>query len=56
MQGTPSLYFEATRDTATGEEILYDYSGRRRNAVDQYPWLTNCSTVSKRKLECYVLW
>ena len=41
VQGTPGLYFEAMRDISTGEEILYDYNDRRRNAVDQYPWLIN---------------
>ena len=41
VQGTPNIYFEATRDITIGEEILYDYNDRRRDVTDQYPWLTN---------------
>ena len=36
---SPRLVFFATRRIEEGEEILYDYSERRKTVIDSNPWL-----------------
>ncbi|CAG7722770.1 unnamed protein product [Allacma fusca] len=38
-QGIPRLILVAKRDIEIGEEILYDYGDRRKNAIRHHPWL-----------------
>ena len=33
--------FEATRDIAGGEEVLYDYNDRRKTIIEHHPWLSS---------------
>uniref|UniRef100_A0A2C9JW09 [histone H4]-lysine(20) N-methyltransferase n=1 Tax=Biomphalaria glabrata TaxID=6526 RepID=A0A2C9JW09_BIOGL len=35
----PYLYLVASRDILTGEELTYDYGDRRKEAIEQHPWL-----------------
>lgn len=37
--GIPYIYFEAIRDIAAGEELLYDYGERRKEMLIVHPWL-----------------
>ena len=41
INGEPHLYFEATRDIACGEEVLYDYNDRRKTIIEHHPWLSS---------------
>ncbi|XP_041956902.1 lysine methyltransferase 5Ab [Alosa sapidissima] len=37
--GTPHLILVASRDIRSGEELLYDYGDRSREAIAAHPWL-----------------
>ena len=39
MNGTPRIYFQATRDLTPGDELLYDYGERRKDIIKANPWL-----------------
>ncbi|KAM3867496.1 lysine methyltransferase 5Ab [Diretmus argenteus] len=39
MDGTPHLFFEASRDIEAEEELLYDYGDRSKTAISAHPWL-----------------
>jgi len=41
VQGIPRLILVAKRDIEAGEEVLYDYGDRRKNAIRHHPWLTH---------------
>lgn len=40
VDGLPRLCFFATGDIEAGEELLYDYGDRRKDAIISYPWLS----------------
>lgn len=40
-KGVPHLIFVALRDIRPGEEVLYDYGERDRNAIKSNPWLAS---------------
>lgn len=35
----PRLFFKASRDIKSGEELCYDYGERDKSIVDDHPWL-----------------
>jgi len=39
VNGTPRIVFLASRDIASGEELLYDYGDRRKAALEFNDWL-----------------
>lgn len=39
IEGTPHLILVASRDIKLGEELLYDYGDRSREALAAHPWL-----------------
>ena len=39
VDGLPHLYFQAMRDIEEGEELLYDYGDRSKEALEHCPWL-----------------
>ncbi|KAL2092648.1 hypothetical protein ACEWY4_012446 [Coilia grayii] len=39
IKGTPHLILVASRDIKSGEELLYDYGDRSRDAIAAHPWL-----------------
>lgn len=39
VKNLPHLILVAARDIAVGEELLYDYGDRSRDAVEANPWL-----------------
>lgn len=39
VDGTPRLFFIATKDIARGEELLVDYGDRRKDVMEENPWL-----------------
>ena len=39
IEGTPHLYFQASRDIPVGEELCYDYGDHSKVSRNEYPWL-----------------
>ena len=41
FEGRPRVALVARRDILVGEELLYDYGERRRQALADHPWLAS---------------
>jgi histone-lysine N-methyltransferase SETD8 len=39
VEGKPRLFFIATKDIGRGEEVLVDYGDRRKDVMEENPWL-----------------